>query len=415
MCISQLKYWVWLSTLKGIGAVTAAALLRRFGTPESVYTANSNEYHGIEGVKQTDISGLLNKDLGLANKTLARCAEIGCRIITLQDADYPDRLRNIYDPPIIFFVRGNLPVIDEEPAVAIVGTRECTPYGIKAAETMGYELACSGIVVVTGLARGIDSAATRGALRGGGRVVGVIGSGLDIVYPHENRALFEDVSVSGAIVSEYPPGTRAMPGNFPARNRIISGMSLGVAVIEAPKKSGALITAARALEQGRDIFALPGNIDAQKSEGSNSLLREGAIPILSAEDIISEYKELYPDKIIRVEPDPTVSEKRYDEAPPNPQTEVVGNAQGVGQKKEDIDNTSHVEYIDLDKILGALDADERPVVESIGGSALGVDEIIVRSGLPAQQVLSALTMLEIKGYAARHDGLWSINVEQRRL
>ena len=411
MFISQLKYWVWLSSLKGIGAITAAALLRRFGTPEKVYAANDSEYYGIDGVKLTDISILMDKDLAAANKTLAGCAEIGCRVITLQDAEYPERLRNIYDPPIIFFVRGNLPVIDEEPAVAIVGTRECTPYGIKAAEKMGYELARSGIVVVSGLARGIDSSAMRGALRGGGRVVGVIGSGLDIIYPRENRALFDDVAISGAIVSEYPPGTKALAAHFPARNRIISGFSLGVAVIEAPKKSGALITATRALEQGRDVFALPGNVDAQKSEGSNSLLREGAIPIISAEDIISEYEELYPDKIIPAGSGSIVSEKGYEEEPGYLQEEVADGVQDTGTKKVDIDNTPYVEYIDLDKILSELDGDEKTVVESINRSTLGVDDIIIRSGLPAQQILSALTMLEIKGYAARRDGLWNIRAQ----
>ena len=352
-------------------------------------------------------------------------------MITLQDAEYPNRLRNIFDPPSVLYISGSLPMIDEEPAVAIVGTRDCTPYGVKAAGDAGYLLARSGLIVVTGLARGIDSAAARGALRGGGRVVGVIGSGLDIVYPAENRPLFEDVSCSGAIISEYPPGTAAVSTHFPARNRIISGLSLGVAVIEAPKKSGALITAARALEQGRDVFAMPGNIDAKKSEGSNSLLREGAIPILSGEDIISEYAELFPEKIT-VDPDSGENMSNTDGAgargggdsrgaragtAPGAATTGIDDARETGiddaieTKKNDapdIDNMTAEEYIDLDALLRELSGDERTVAQSLSGSPLMVDDLIVASGLAAQKVLSALTMLEISGLVTRDGTRWAL-------
>ena len=377
--MSSLKYWVWLSSLSGIGAVTAAALLRHFETPEKVFAAKAEEYIGIEGVKPVDISKLIGKNIGTADKTLAECIEIGCHIITLQDAGYPDRLRNIYDPPVVLYVRGYLPAMDEEPAVAVVGTRQCTPYGLNAAENIGFKLARSGLVVVTGLARGIDSAAARGALRGGGRVVGVIGSGLDIVYPRENRSLFDDVAASGAIISEYPPGSEALPGHFPARNRIISGISLGVAVIEAPARSGALITAARALEQGKDVFALPGNVDAKSCAGSNMLLREGAIPILSGDDIIAEYADLFPDKILPL----------------------------------GIDNGHEVEYIDFEELASALDGDEKIVAGAIFRKALPTDDIVAASGLPAQRVLTALTMLEIKGYARREHALYKFESGNR--
>ena len=369
--MSSLKYWVWLSSVKGIGAVTAKSLLDRFETPEAVFRAGPADYMDLRGISPAVAGQLADKNLDAAGKVLAACMELGFRAITLRDAEYPDRLANIYDPPLILYVRGKMPAIDEEAVVAIVGTRNCTPYGIKAADKTAYRLARSGVIVATGLARGVDSAAARGALRGNGRVVGVIGSGLDVVYPPENRALFDDVAAKGAILSEYPPGTTALPAHFPARNRILSGISLGVAVIEAPKKSGALITAARALEQGRDVFSLPGNVDARSCEGSNALLREGAIPFLSAEDIISEYADLYP-----VE---------------------------VSEKKE-IDNGPAVDYIDFDKILGALGGDAKTVAETIGAETLQIDEIIVRSGLTAQQVLTAVTMLEINGYTERGNG-----------
>lgn len=391
--------------MSGVGAVMAGRLIERFGSPEKVFNAGAREYNDVEGINRGDIGQLMNKDLAPANAIISSCVEIGCRIMTLQDAEYPDRLRNTYDPPVVLFVRGRLPVIDEEAAVAVVGTRACTPYGLAAAEQLGYALAKRGLLVVTGLARGIDTAAALGALRGGGSVVGVIGSGLDVVYPPDNKSLFDDVARVGAILSEYPPGSPAAAGHFPARNRILSGLSLGVAVLEAPKKSGALITAARALEQGRDVFSMPGNIDAKKSEGSNALLREGAIPLLSAQDIIDEYSELFPDKIISETNNKQPAHESEDRQVEQRQKveNDVENGGGNDVKKE-IDNITGVEYIDLNKILSDLSGDEKIVAESIGLSVLQVDEIIVKSGLPASQVLTALTMLGIKGYALRESG-----------
>jgi len=382
--------------------VTALQLLRHFDTPERVYLAGVDEYREIDDIKSGDISKLSIKNIETANKILASCGELGYRVVTLQDAEYPDRLRNIYDPPITFYVRGTLPVIDDEAVVAIVGTRDCTPYGIKAAENIGFCLARHGLIVVTGLARGIDTAAARGALQGGGRVLGVIGSGLDIVYPPENKALFDDVARLGAVISEYPPGAPAAASHFPARNRILSGLSLGVAVIEAPIRSGALITASRALEQGRDVFALPGNVDARSSEGSNRLLREGAIPLLTGDDIVDEYAELFPEKISldaqrQTAPLDRGNTQRYIK------TQLVPVSRDSNKEKE-IDNTSKVDYIDIDKLLGSLSGDEKTVVKMIGEGSANTDDIIVSSGLSAQQVLTALTMLEIKGYIVRGSG-----------
>ena len=380
--MSSLKYWIWLSKLTGVGPAKAKQLLEHFGSPDKVYNSTYRDYSEVTGLKPADIKNLMIKDLTDANNILSSCAEIGCRTITLQDSDYPDRLRNIYDPPLVLYVKGNLPYIDDEVIIGVVGTRQCTPYGISTAENVGCRLSTHGAIVVTGLARGVDSAVARGALRGGSPVIGVIGSGLDIIYPPENKQIYDDVSAYGAVISEYPPGTPAIKTHFPARNRIISGISLGVAVIEAPKHSGALITAARALEQGRDVFALPGNVDAVSCEGSNALLREGAIPFISADDIIDEYIELYPDKLcIHKETD----------------------------SKKSFDNTSKVDYIVLGNLLGKLDGDEKTIVEKIGLDSLHVDEILSDTGLPAQDVLSSLTMLELGGIITRDiNGKWEI-------
>ena len=194
----------------------------------------------------------------------------------MQDADYPVRLRNIFEPPSLLYVKGQLPVIDEEVAVAMVGTRKASPYGVEAAEKIAYGLSRQGAVVISGAAAGVDSASHRGALRAGGKTIAVLGNGLDVVYPAENEWLYRDIAASGALISEYPPGTAAESWHFPVRNRIISGLSLATVVVEAPEKSGALITANTALEQGRDVFAVPGPIDAPMSRGCNRLIADGA-------------------------------------------------------------------------------------------------------------------------------------------
>jgi len=382
--MSSLKYWLWLCARTGIGSARAKRILEHFGSPEEVYLAGNRDYLDIEGITAVDIEQLMLKDIKFTDKVLSGCDETGCRMITLQDSAYPDRLRNIYDPPLVLYVKGNLPYIDDEPVVGVVGTRKCTPYGITTAEKVGYDLSRHGIIVVTGIAKGIDTAATGGALRGGSQVIGVIGSGIDVIYPPENKSVFDDILSFGAIISEYPPGTPAVKTHFPARNRIISGISLGVAVIEAPLKSGALITASRALEQGRDVFSLPGNVDAAACEGSNALLREGAIPFISAEDIIDEYIELYPDKI----------KIRHKEA-----------------RKKSFDNTTKVDYIDLGNLLDKLEGDEKRVVEAIGQGSVNTDEIITKTGLQAQKTLTALTMLELGGHILRNkNGKWEITV-----
>ena len=307
------------------------------------------------------------------------------RIINIDDNEYPERLRNIYSPPKTLYVKGTLPQIDEFPIVGIVGTRKCTPYGISAAERVSRELSQSGILVTTGMALGVDAAAAKGALQGRSPVIGVVATGVDIEYPVRNRSLYAEIlDNGGAIISEFPPGTLPLKHHFPLRNRIISGISLGVAVIEAPKKSGALITAARALEQGRDVFSLPGNVDAVTNEGSNALLREGAIPFMSADDIIDEYIGLYPDKI---------------------------TALNSSSEKKPIDNTSKVDYIDLGNLLDELEGDEKKIVGSIGRKSVLIDDIIAETGFPSQKVMASLTMLELGGYIhSNNNGFWETTV-----
>ena len=274
--MAALKYWVWLTTLPGLTNRSKLLLLEHFPSPEDIYYAQPEDLPPVEGLSSSQAALLSDKSTDRAEDVLARCAKGDIFLLTMQDALYPDRLRNIYDPPVLLYGRGRMPLFDEEAAVSVVGTRTCTPYGISAAEELGYQLAKEGAVVVSGLAKGIDGASHRGALRAGGFTAAVLGGGVDVVYPAENRRLYEDIAATGVLLSEYPPGTEPVGSHFPVRNRILSGLSLAVLVVEAPERSGALITANTALEQGRDVFAVPGPIDAPNSRGSNRLIRDGA-------------------------------------------------------------------------------------------------------------------------------------------
>ena len=247
--MSALKYWVWLTTRKGLSGPCRHALLEHFGSPEEIYYAEPVDLRQVEGITADQLRDLENKSLDSALAILEECARKDIFLLTMQDALYPQRLKNIYDPPLLLYGKGAMPLFDEEAAVAVVGTRRCTPYGIRTAERFGFEMSKQGGLVVSGLARGIDAAAQGGALRAGALTAAVLGCGVDVVYPMENSRLYEDVASSGVLLAEYPPGTEPNGWHFPARNRILSGLCLATLVVEAPEKSGALITAATALEQ----------------------------------------------------------------------------------------------------------------------------------------------------------------------
>ena len=382
--MSALKYWIWLSECRGVSNQTRLALLRHFGSPEDVFYADTGELQLTEGITQDQVHALEDHKLDRADKILADCQRLGLRILTIRDAEYPGRLQNIYDPPCLLYVKGRLPAFDEEAAVAVVGTRDCTPYGIACAEKLGYGLTCGGAVVISGLAKGIDAAASRGALRAGGVTVGVVGNGLDVHYPYENRYLYEDIAAAGALLSEYSPGTEAAGSHFPARNRILSGLSLATLVVEAPERSGALITAETALEQGRDVFAVPGPIDAPASVGCNRLIRDGAGLVSDAWDILREYAGRFPDKLKQdgaKEQPVTLGYQARQKAEPKPVPPSLDvNKNGLTD--------------DQLALLRVLDAEEPALV----------DDLIEQTGIPTRRVLSALTLLEIEHFVTQHSG-----------
>ena len=380
----MLKHWVWLSELKGLRNQTRLALLRRFGDPESIFYADADELLLTDGVERSQLKLLENHDLAPADRILADCQRLDIRLLPLSDAAYPGRLKNIYDPPALLYCKGRLPLLDDLLCVAVVGTRDCTPYGVACAEKLGFGLASGGAAVVSGLAKGIDAAAIRGALRAGGVTVGVVGNGLDVYYPYESRYLYEDVASAGILLSEYPPGTEPASGHFPVRNRIISGLSLAALVVEAPEKSGALITAATALEQGRDVFAVPGPIDAPASVGCNCLIRDGAGLVSDASDILREYEGRF-----------VLNLKESREQP-----ETLGYQARMAPEPKPVAPTLSLRHSDAE-----LTDDQIAVLKALSDTEpMQVDDLTELVEIPTRRVLSALTVLEIDQYVAQHPG-----------
>ena len=382
----MLKYWLWLTNLRGLSNQSRLALLRHFGTPEDVFYADEGEVLLAEGITRQQAQLLADHDLTQAEKILGECQRLDLTLLTIQDAAYPGRLKNIYDPPCLLYVKGRLPAFDEELAVAVVGTRACTPYGIACGEQLGYGLTAGGALVVSGLAAGVDAAATRGALRAGGSTAAVAACGLDVRYPYENRYLYEDVAAAGVLLSEYPPGTPPLKGNFPVRNRILSGLALATLVVEAPERSGALITAGTALEQGRDVFAVPGPIDAPKSVGCNQLIRDGAGLVSGAWDLLREYEGRFPEKL---RPEGAGTRPAVLGYQARQHTEARQVPPAVDPEDEALGLTD-----DQIALLRAL-PEEDPVQ---------VDDLIEQTGIPTRRVLSALTVLELETLVKQHSG-----------
>jgi len=281
-------YWVALSLISGVGSTLFKRLLDRFKTPEAVFRAPKKELLKIEGIGEKVAEEISRGPMkGVVERELQLLKETGGMILTLNDEAYPKRLKAIYDPPPILYVRGELKGEDEL-AISIVGSRKTSPYGRWITEKISQDLARHGVTIVSGMARGIDSVAHWGAISGGGRTIAVLGCGIDVIYPPENRNLFRQIMDHGAILSEFPIGSPPEGGHFPKRNRIISGLAMGVVVVQAGEDSGSLITAGYALEQGREVFAVPGNVGAEGSRGTHQLIKEGAKLVESSEDILED-------------------------------------------------------------------------------------------------------------------------------
>lgn len=417
--MSNLRHWLWLSTRGPAPGMYAARILDHFGTPEEAYFAQRADYRAIPGLPSKVRLALEDKDLTQAEDILAQCRRLGIQILTRQDAAYPRRLGELDTAPCVLYVKGTLPQIDREAAVALVGARDASPYGIMAAGQLGLELARQGVLVVSGSARGIDAAALQGALRGGGQVVSVLGNGIDVIYPAGHQDLYEDVAAAGALVSEYPPGTPPVGAHFPVRNRLIAGLCLGVLVVEGTETSGSLITARWALEQGRDVFAVPGGIDAPLSQGPNGLIRRGEAKLIQdAWDVVEEYQFLYPETLHPKAPMPPEKLSQRLGTPQIPQpprpvaAPVMAPAGDPTPPPAQEEEPSAKLVVDLRKDPEAFAEDQLVVLRALQGEVRkSSDQLVEETGIPARRVMSALTLLQVRQLVDQEDRRFGTVVE----
>lgn len=352
--MTRREAYIALNMIGTLGPVRVRNLVAALGSPEAIFEAAEEDLRRAEGIGAEVARGILAQR-GAVDPAAeeARARKSGARIITCEEAEYPEPLLNIYDPPLALYVRGALDKKDRH-AVAVVGTRHATHYGLSVADRLAYQLAKTGFTVVSGLARGIDTAAHRAALKGEGRTLAVLGSALDKLYPEENAALADEIAGRGAVISEYTMGREPDRTTFPYRNRVVSGLSMGIVVVEAGAKSGAVITAAEALEQGRSVFAVPGRVDVPSSRGAHQLIRQGARLCEGIDDILQEFEMLLP------------AGRR--------------TAEAAMPKRPDV----------------PLTADEQAVVRALWKGALDVDALARAASLKSAQVSALLLGLEMK-------------------
>lgn len=402
--MSNLKHWIWLTKRKGLVGQTAIQVLEHFGSPEQVHAADEKAYSMIDGLSKETIHSLMNKSLSLADEILGDCDRLGIRLLTLQDATYPERLKAIHQPPMVLYWKGRQIAFDEEVAIAMVGSRAATPYGVQTASRLSAELTRKGALVVTGMAQGIDASAVRGALKVGGPVVSVLAGGIDRVYPWYHKELYEDVAAVGALISEHPPGTEHRGEHFPIRNRIISGLSVGVIAVESARASGTMRTVNHALEQDREVFAVPGPIDAPESEGTNRIIQEGCAKlIMGADDVLCEFVDRFPEKLQLGRgscQQPTVPAQRLEGTAIVPERKEArkGKDKSTKEDKED------VVYLRWEECKDKLTDDQRAVLLAMSGGVVQADELVERTQIPVRRVSSALTVLQLQGYVAEESG-----------
>jgi DNA processing protein len=364
--------WLAISLTSGLGPTKARKLVEHFGGVEAVFHASLTELEstGIKAVSAQSIA--TGKSAELAREEIARAAAAGVTLICSEDPCYPPRLKEIYDPPLVLYVRGN-PAVLVQPGIAMVGTRHPTPYGSGMAERLACDLAAQGLIIISGMARGVDTASHRGAISAKGKTIAVFGTGVDVIYPKENSRLSQQIlALGGALISEFAMGTFAAPQNFPIRNRILSGMSVGVLVVEAAEYSGTRITARCALEQNRDVFAVPGNVTNKNSWGPNTLIKQGAKLVATWEDV---WEDLPPEVKLALTPPPALESEGGSSASLFPN-------EGLPPHEK--------------RILSLLKADE----------ATHIDELVERleGEMSSSEIFAALFELELTGKVRQMPG-----------
>ncbi len=402
--MSRLSYWLWLSSKEELTALIKFQLLECFGSAEHLFAMSRQELIEKTRLNKKQIDALSDKSLKRADEIQFNCEKLGITILTIEDTAYPEILCSIPDPPIILYVKGKIPDLERRPAIGIVGTRRATPYGMTIAGEFGKQLATAGMTVVSGMALGIDGAAMRGAISAGGKTIAVFAGGLNICYPPEHNFLMGDIQLTGAVISENPPSTPHKGFLFPIRNRIISGLSRAVLVVEAPARSGALITAHQALDQGRDVFAIPANIDAPNSMGCNHLIRDGEAAIAcEPNDILREVglSPIYGSKKPIKQPEQIHYDDRQTIEEMWNRILKHNDNEEQNQEKQNINKP--------DCIPELQNQDQKEIIEAILNGAETAEDILEQLDLPVARVMTELTMMELDGILKRENGIITTN------
>jgi DNA processing protein len=396
--MTDTAYWIWFQLVFGVGSRRSELLLNYFESPAALYEEIGQGGRAVAMLEEAERQRLKTAD-DQAEILLARTLKKGCTVITPDHDEYPPLLREIYARPAALYVKGDISCLGEALCIAVIGSREAGQYGVNAAKTLSYDLAASGVVIVSGLARGIDSVAHEAALKAGGKTVGFLGCGIDVDYPKGSSTLKRAICENGAVVSEFPLGTEPLAYRFPIRNRVVSGVSHGVLVAEARKNSGALLTADHALEQGRNVYVVPGDITSPNYEGSHKLLKEGAKAVDCAADILIEFPEwIRPAHMVST----TLVERPETPPPPAPPIEAPKPAPkpSLPARKE---------------LPDGISPEAAAVYPLIGEERIAAEEIGVQAELPIGKLLAALTELEIYGLIKLYPGrLFGLNTEDSR-
>ena len=369
------KYWIWLTLGTGFNSPKQKRIYETYDSILDFYNGGIYEWRLCGIFSEKELDALQNTKLSDAENILRECKRLSYDVLCIDEEEYPSKLRDIYAPPSVLYVWGKMPDVNERLSIVMVGTRNATRYGVMASHTLSASLSKLGVIIVSGGALGIDSASHIGTLEAGGTTVCVLGCGIDTKYLQGNAPMRKNIAQTGAVISEYPPGTNAFPSNFPVRNRIISALSDGVIVVEADEKSGSLITVNHALEQGREVFAVMGNINSRYSTGTNKMIKDGATPVTSYMDIVEAFPQFH---VV---------------------TDNIPKTEFSAQNNPEINKEPVVHRADIE-----LSDTVKMIYDCISNEPVHVDQIVLKTGLPISKVLQSLTELELLSLISCHQG-----------
>ncbi len=398
--MTEIKYWLWLTTRTELSLDGMHRTLEYFGSPEEAYYAAPERYNSLPTLRPDARASLKDKSMELPEKILADCDRLGVRIYTLQDSGYPERLRHIFQPPLVLYMQGKQIHFDDEAAIAMAGTRRCSEYGRRMADKLAYEITEQGGLVVTGVVPGCDYAAANAALRAGGPVVCVLAGGVDVPFDQYSHKLYKRVLKNGALVTEYPPGREPVGRNFPIRNRILTGLCVGTLCVEGGVTSGTMLVARLAMEQNRDLFAVPTGADRPEGAGVLGLIKDGAIPVTSGDEVLCQYQVRYLSRV-RLE-----KKSNYKKSAGKERENAVSLTKSKNQIKKVVDKPENKAYIDVHEHPDEYTDDEQKILACLQSGGKSGNEVIELTDIPARRVLSALTVLTLRGLVEEHNGCY---------